>query len=60
MLALACIITVIIAPVYLIIRAIVGGGSKQSKPPAAHRQNPVDKHMDDNYADIDWLRNRKL
>ena len=23
-------------------------------------QDPIDKHMDDNYADIDWLRKGKL
>lgn len=24
------------------------------------KKNPIDKHMDDNYADINWLKNKKL
>ncbi len=30
---------------------------KQIRP---KEQDPIDKHMDENYADIDWLRKGKL
>lgn len=53
-------LAIIIGPIYGIIAALAGSGKKSrpSSPPA--RKNPIDKHMDDNYADIDWLRKGKL
>lgn len=54
-------IGLLIAPFYLIVKAMSNkGGSVPPKSPSSKRKNPIDKHMDDNYADVDWLRKGKL
>ncbi len=50
-----------IAPIWLIGKAIAGKG--RSVPPntsAPRKKDPIDAHMDENYADVDWLRKGKL
>ena len=53
-------ILILIAVPIIVIISIVGAvsGKGKSRPPAP--KDPIDKYMDDNYADIDWLRNGKL
>ena len=61
MFALFFCIGLIIAPIYAIGKALTNkGGSTPPTPPAPRRKDPIDKHMDDNYADVDWLRKGKL
>ena len=61
MFALFFCIGMIIAPIYVIVKAIRNqGSSAPPKPPAPMKKNPIDKHMDRNYADVDWLRKGKL
>ncbi len=57
-------IAVIIAPIYVIGKAVAGRG-RDTPPapppdPAPPKKDPIDRHMDENYADIDWLRKGKL
>ena len=60
MFALFFCIGLIIAPIYVIGKAISNkGGSAPPKTPAP-KKNPIDKHMDENYGDIDWLWKGKL
>ena len=53
-----------IAPIWLIGKAIEGKErSERSVPPnasAPRKKDPIDVHMDENYADVDWLRKGKL
>ena len=53
-------IVVLFVAFILIIAGIAGAftskGSNQKPTP----KDPIDQYMDDNYADIDWLRNGKL
>ena len=54
-------VALIIAPIYVIGKAVAGKG--RSAPPdaaASRKKDPIDKHMDENYGDIDWLRKGKL
>ena len=54
-------LAVLIGPFYLLIKAIAGSNAeKPAAPRPARKQDPADKHMDETYADIDWLRNGKL
>ena len=59
----SAIVLLIVSCAVLIIAgaAIIGiAAHGNSKPHAPRKKNPIDKHMDDNYADIDWLRKGKL
>ncbi len=47
-----------IAPIWLIGKAIAGKG--RSVPPNTSEKDPIDAYMDENYADLDWLRKGKL
>ena len=61
MFALFFCIAMIIAPIYVIGKAISNkGSSAPPKTPAPRKKDPADRHMDRNYADVDWLRNGKL
>ena len=52
-------IALVIAPIYAIISAF--SGRKKAPPPAPPAgKDPADRHMDDTYADVDWLRKGKL
>lgn len=54
-------IGLLIAPFYLIVKAMSNkGGSVPPKTSSPKRKNPIDKHMDENYGDVDWLRKGKL
>lgn len=54
-------IGLIVAPIYAIVKALSGkGGSAPAEMPAPQKKEPIDKHMDENYADVDWLRKGKL
>ena len=59
----SAIVLLIISGVVLIF-AVIGifgiAARGSSKPAAPRKKNPIDKHMDDNYGDIDWLRKGKL
>ena len=60
---LSAVVLLIVCGVALIfaVAAIIGIASRgNSKPAAPRKKNPIDKHMDDNYGDIDWLRKGKL
>ena len=54
-------IALVLAPLCLIVQAVSRRG-KAAPPtePAPRRKDPIDEHMDENYADIDWLRRGKL
>ena len=59
----SAIVLLIVSCAVLIIAgaAIIGiAAHGNSKPSVPRKKNPIDKHMDDNYADIDWLRKGKL
>ncbi len=54
-------ISLVLAPIYCICEAIAG--RKKNTPPMApppKPQDPMDRHMDETYGDIDWLRKGKL
>ncbi len=53
-------IALIIAPIYVIGKAVAGKGRSAPPDPAPRKKDPIDKHMDENYGDIDWLRKGKL
>jgi hypothetical protein len=54
-------IALIIAPIYAIGKAISGKSSPAPpKAPVPKQKDPIDRHMDENYADVDWLRKGKL
>ena len=55
MLAIVCILAL---PIIIIYAIVTRGGEKST--PAPKEKDPIDKYMDDNYADIDWLRKGKL
>jgi len=47
--------------VFIIIFCIVGGAQDyRLHEYKKERKDPIDQYMDDNYADIDWLRKGKL
>lgn len=56
------IVIMIAAPaivIYALVKAVVDT-KRGVKPQPPTPKDPIDKHMDDNYADIDWLRKGKL
>ena len=55
-------IAVLVGPFYVLIKVLSGRNDppKSEPPRTAPRRDPIDKHMDENYADIDWLRKGKL
>ena len=60
---LSAIVLLIISALALIfgIAGIIGIAVRgKAEPPAPRKKDPIDKHMDDNYGDIDWLRKGKL
>ena len=55
----AAIFVLLLFPIFVIIGiigALTGKGGKQKPAP----KDPIDRHMDENYADINWLRKGKL
>ncbi len=56
-----CIGLFIVVPIWLIERAAAGKDrSAPPEAPAPGKKDPIDEHMDENYADVDWLRKGKL
>ena len=53
-------IVILIAVPVIVIGAIVSAVSGKGSSSRPTPKDPVDQYMDDNYADIDWLRNGKL
>ena len=53
-------IVIMIAVPVIVIVSIISAFSDKGTNNQPRPKDPIDKYMDDNYADIDWLRKGKL
>ncbi len=59
---ISLIVILIAVPIIVVVAVVktVSGTGKNNNPSPPSGQDPIDKYMDENYADIDWLRKGKL